>query len=379
MGALKIGFVFDDSLDKPDGVQQYVLALGRWLTAQGHTVHYLVGETTRTDLPNLHPLSRNIKVRFNQNRMAMPLPAPKRPIQALLQHEQFDVLHVQVPFSPALAGRIIKMADPRTAVVGTFHVAPHGGLVTVANRLLGMWVHRSLQRFDAMTATSEPARAFARQTFHIESEVIPLPLDVSRFQHAEPFARYQLGKNVVFLGRLVERKGCQYLLKAVARIWKDGAWPEGARVIICGTGPLEEQLQDQALHAGIADLVEFAGYITEEDKPRYLASADIVAYPSTGGESFGIVLLEAMAAARGAVFAGNNPGYASVMADRPDSLFDPHDTPGFAEKILAMLVDSKARSNAHEWQHNYVQQFDTSLIGARTVEVYERALHNRRG
>jgi phosphatidylinositol alpha-mannosyltransferase len=83
MRKLKIGFVFDDSLDKPDGVQQYVLILGRWLATQGHDVHYLVGETKRTDLQNLYSLARNVNVKFNQNRMAIPLPAKLAPIKEI--------------------------------------------------------------------------------------------------------------------------------------------------------------------------------------------------------------------------------------------------------------------------------------------------------
>ena len=141
---LTIGFVFDDSLDKPDGVQQYVLILSRWLQAQGHEVHYLLGETRRLDIANLHSLSRNVTVRFNQNRMAMPLPARLKPIRDLLHQVHFDVLHVQVPYSPALAGRIIKAVEPDTAVVGTFHIAPHSRLVTLGNHLLGWWVRERL-------------------------------------------------------------------------------------------------------------------------------------------------------------------------------------------------------------------------------------------
>jgi phosphatidylinositol alpha-mannosyltransferase len=378
MDTLKIGIVFDDSLDKTDGVQQYVLTLGRWLSGQGHDVHYLVGETKRTDIPNVHSLAHNIGVRFNQNRMAIPLPAPKKPIKQLLQDEQFDVLHVQVPYSPALAGRIIKAADPRTAIVGTFHVAPHGKLVGVANSLLGMWVRKDLKRFDVMTATSVPAQQFAKETFHVDSNVVPLPLDLSKFYDAEPFARYRYSKNIVFLGRLVERKGCEYLLKAVERIHRDDSWPEGAKVLICGAGPLEGALRDFAEDHKIDNHVEFAGFISEEDKPRYLACADIVAYPSTGGESFGIVLLEAMASSRGVILAGNNPGYASVMAPHQESLFDPHDTAELAEKLLSLLVDTKARSNARAWQREYVKQFDIKTIGPLTLGIYEQALHKRR-
>lgn len=374
---MKIGMVFDDSLDKPDGVQQFVLTLGRWLAANGHDVHYLTGETKRTDLPNLHSLSRNVNVRFNQNRMAIPLPADRGPIREVLTREQFDVLHVQVPYSPAMAARVIKAAGPKTAVVGTFHIAPHSSLVTIANRMLGLYVRSTLKRFDAMTATSVPAQDFARQTFYIDSDVVPLPLELERFYSAEPFARYAGTKNVVFLGRLVERKGCRYLLEAVARIHDDGAWPEGARAIVCGKGPLEAALRNFTVRRGIDGLVEFVGYISEEDKPRYLASADVVVYPSTGGESFGIVLLEAMAASRGVVLAGNNPGYASVMAPRPESLFDPRATAMLAQKMLELLVDTKARAIAHSWQREYVRQFDINQVGKRFLSVYQRALQRR--
>ncbi|HLZ14761.1 MAG TPA: glycosyltransferase family 4 protein, partial [Candidatus Saccharimonadales bacterium] len=291
---LTVGFVFDDSLDKPDGVQQYVLTMGRWLSAQGHDVHYLVGETTRTDIPQLHSLSRNVQVRFNKNRMAMPLPAPRGPIRELMQRVRFDVLHVQVPYSPLLAGRIIANAGPQTAVVGTFHIAPHSGLVSVGNRALGLWARRTLQRFDAMMSVSEPAAEFARQTFGVASQVVPNPIPLQHFLGAKPFARYKNRKNVLFMGRLVERKGCQYLLQAVGRAHTDGIWPTDAFVVVCGAGPLDAELKAYARRAGIEDLVEFTGYISEADKPAYLASADVVVYPSTGGESFGIVLLEGM-------------------------------------------------------------------------------------
>ncbi len=377
MRKLKIAFVFDDSLDKPDGVQQYVLILGRWLVSQGHEVHYLVGETKRSDLVNLHSLSRNVRVKFNQNRMAIPLPARMQPIREVLAREQFDVLHVQVPYSPALAARIIKAADDRTAVVGTFHVAPHSGLVSFANRVLGLWVRTTLQRFDAMLATSKPAQQFAEQTFRIASDVAGLPVQLDSFYGAAPFAKYRKTKNVVFLGRLVERKGCQYLLRAVAYAVKHHEWPVDTRVIICGGGPLEGQLHAYVEKHNLGAIVEFAGFISEVDKPRYLASADIAIYPSTGGESFGIVLLEAMAAARGMVLAGDNPGYASVMAPRPKSLFDPTNIGLLAQKLLAGLASDTMRQAAHVWQQKYVRQFDVGVVGKRTLEVYEQALHKR--
>jgi len=375
---LKIGFVFDDSLDKPDGVQQYVLTMGGWLASQGHNVHYLVGETKRADIPKMHSLSRNVKVRFNQNRMAMPLPARIGPIRELLAREQFDVLHVQVPYSPAMAARVIKSAGDKTAVVGMFHVAPHSGLVSMANRALGMWVRGTLKRFDAMMATSAPAAAFAKQTFGIDAQVVSLPIAIAPFASAKPFPQYKTGLHVLFLGRLVERKGCQYLLRAVAAARNAGTWPQNADVTICGGGPLEADLKAYVSENGLQNIVTFTGYISEADKPRYIASADVVVYPSTGGESFGIVLLEAMAGCRGLLLAGNNPGYASVLADHPDALFDPQDTTALANKIVDALAHPAKRQAARTWQTTYVQEFSTDKIGARTLAVFEQALHKRR-
>jgi phosphatidylinositol alpha-mannosyltransferase len=378
MQKLKIGLVFDDSLDKPDGVQQYVLILGRWLVRQGHDVHYLVGETKRGDLANLNSLSRNVKVKFNQNRMAIPLPANSRRIRELLAKEQFDVLHVQVPYSPALAGQVIKAAGPKTAVVGTFHILPHSKLVTFGNRLLGLWVQGTLRRFDAMMASTVPTQQFAKKTFKVDSQIVPLPLELENFYTAKPFPKYKTGKTVVSLGRLVERKGCQYLLKAVHHAVSDGTWPKDARVVVCGGGPLEAKLKKYTKTANIDHLVEFAGHISEEDKPRYLASADVVAYPSTGGESFGVVLLEALAATPGVVLAGNNPGYASVMAPRPESLFDPHDIPGFAAKLVEALTNKQLRDKTNKWQREYIHTFDVPEVGKQIVGIYGQALHKRR-
>src|SRR6188474_3063449 len=119
---MKIGIVGDDTLDKPDGVEQYIQTIGRWFAQEGHEVHFLVGETTRTDFPNIHSLSRNVKVRFNGNRLSIPLPANRARIRRLLAKEKFDVLYVQMPYSPFLAGRIVKAAGPKTAVVGAFHI-----------------------------------------------------------------------------------------------------------------------------------------------------------------------------------------------------------------------------------------------------------------
>ena len=378
MAQLKIGLVLDDSLDTTDGVQQYVLTLGEWLSAQGHAVHYLVGQTKRTDLPNLHSMSRNVGVRFNGNRMSMPLPASKRAIRTLLEREQFDVLHVQMPYSPFMAGRVIKAAGAHTVVVGTFHILPVSPTVRLANHLLSWLLRRSLRRFDQVLSVSSAAKVFADKTFGLQSVVVPNTAPLAAFYDAQPFPEYKDARTIVFLCRLVERKGCLHLLRALTHLQAAGTLAgEQLRVIVCGGGPLEATLKRFVREHHLDEFVTFAGRVSEVDKPRYLASADIVVFPSTGGESFGIVLLEAMAASRGVVLAGNNPGYASVMEPRPQALFDPTNEAAFATLLADELENVAGRAQARIWQQKYVRQFDVSQVGAQVVAQYTSALHKR--
>ncbi len=375
---LKIGFVLDDSLDKTDGIQQYVLSLGTWLGSQGHEVHYLVGETHRRDMPRVHSLSKNVAVRFNGNRLSMPLPASKEALRTLLAEEQFDVLHVQVPYSPWLASRVIRAAQSETAIVGTFHVAPNSRLMTHGTRLLGAWLKKSLKRFDAMVSVSSAAQTFCKQTFGIETPILPNVVNYDYFHAAKPFKEYEDNvKTVLFLGRLVPRKGCRVLLEAVKLLAESGEVP-AFRVLICGKGPLQNNLRAFVESSHLSQWVTFTGFVEEADKPRYYASADIAVFPSSGGESFGIVLLEAMASGKAAVLAGNNSGYASVMGKGSDLLFNPLDAGELAAKLKLLLTDEQKRRSAAVWGSQHTRDFDTDKVGRRLTALYKQALHSRR-
>lgn len=375
---LKVGLVLDDGLDSTDGVQQYVLAVGGWLSRQGHEVHYLVGQTERQDITNLHSLSRNMSTRFNRNRGSTPLPASARAIKKLLKEVQFDVLHVQVPYSPFMAARVISRTDKRTAVVGTFHVLPHSGFVAFATRLLGIWLKSSLKRFDKMLAVSTAAADYAHQTFRVKADVLPNVISYPTFHDAKPLPQYKDTFNIVFLGRLVPRKGCLTLLKAITELNRRGKIPPQTRGIVCGKGPLEADLKKYVKDAGLENLVEFKGHISEEDKPRYYASSDITVFPSSGGESFGIVLLEGMASGNAVVLAGDNPGYSSVMQPQPDLLFPPLDVQALANKIEHFMNDNNSRQTLAKWGEEYTKQFDIDAIGKKLIKIYEEALRTKR-
>lgn len=376
---LKIGFVLDDGLDKPDGVQQYILAVGGWLQQRGHEVHYLVGQTKRTDIKNAHSMSRNIKVRFNGNQLSVPLPTSRPKLRRFMDYEKFDVLHVQVPYSPFMSHRLIMAADPgRTAIVGTFHIAPNNPFVSIGNRLLGWWLHASLKRFDTMLSVSSTAAGFAESTFRVKSAISPNVIDYVRFHDAEPLKEYRDDRlTILFLGRLVPRKGCLRLLEAVSKLAQQEGIP-GFRVLICGTGPLEQQLKKYISSHNLHGIVGLEGFISEEDKPRYYASADISVFPSSGGESFGIVLLEAMAGGHSAVLAGDNPGYRSVLVDRPELLFDPKSTDMLAGLLEKYLKDAGQRQSAKRWGADFTKRFDINVVGGQLLDVYAQALHKRR-
>lgn len=375
--ALKIGLVLDTSLDQPDGVQQYVIAIGEWLRSQKHDVHYLVGESHRTDLQNVHSLAKNVNVKFNGNRTTIPLPTNKKKLKAFLDEQQFDVLHVQMPHSPFMAQRLILAASDRTAIVGTFHIAPYNWIVSVGNTLLGWWLRPSLKRFDKVVSVSQAGADFAEDTFGITTEVLPNVIDYKRFKNAEPLSKYNNSKvKILFLGRLVPRKGCEILMQAAARLAKQSHVPD-FEVIICGKGPLYSKINNFVRKNKMQDIVHLEGFVSEEDKPRYYASADISVFPSSGGESFGIVLLEAMASGNAAVLAGDNPGYRTVMTPRPEQLFDPQNAAALTDLLGQYVRHERLRERAQTWGTKYTADFDIKVVGAKLEDIYSEALRKR--
>jgi phosphatidylinositol alpha-mannosyltransferase len=378
MRQLKVGFILDDSLDKTDGVQQYVLTVGAWMSNQGHEVHYLVGETVRTDIPNVHSLSKNTNVRFNGNRMSMPLPAPRRAIKRLLKDEAFDVLHVQLPFSPWLAHRIIGLAPAGTAIIGTFHIVPHSLMVRVASHALARWTAKSFKRFDTIVSVSPAAAEFAKRTFGVDSTVLANAVDIARFASAQPRPEIR-GKllNVLFVGRLVPRKGCMVLLQAILTMLQEYPDVPAFQVVICGKGPLRSRLERFVRLNGMDAYVRFEGYVSEDDKPGYFAAADVAVFPSSGGESFGIVLVEAMSGGKAAVLGADNVGYHSVLETRPELLFPVSDVEALAHSLAHLLSDTAARRDAAKWCRAEAAKYDTEVIGEKLLQIYTQALQAR--
>ena len=140
---------------------------------------------------------------------------------------------------------------------------------------------------------------------------------------------------------------------------------------------MQSELEEYVKNHRLTHNVSFVGFVSEKDKPKYLASADIAVFPSTGGESFGIVLIEAMAAARGIVLGGNNVGYKSVLGKRPKQLFNPTNPKQFSKLLRHYIRQPKARQAARLWQQEEVAQYDVKVVGAKLLKIYVDALQTK--
>ncbi|MBU4213045.1 MAG: glycosyltransferase family 4 protein, partial [Actinobacteria bacterium] len=312
---LTVALVFDDDLDRPDGVQQYVLTLADGLRRRGHDVHLIAPATVRTDLPNLHVVGRHITASINGNRVRTPLGAPMSQVNRLLAQVRPDVLHVQMPHSPLLAGRFVRSAPADAAVVGTFHIAAGSRLADAGGRLLGTVERRELRRFDAVLSMSDAGQAFARSAFSLTTTPSTMPVHLHALP-TETAPRVDDGGpvRIVFLGRLVERKGARELLAALDVLASQHLARRPWTAELAGAGPQARLLAKFVADHRLGGLVTFSGFVDEQEKAALLGAGDLVVLPSTGGESFGISVVEALAAAGGVVLAGDNPGYRTPMA-----------------------------------------------------------------
>jgi phosphatidyl-myo-inositol alpha-mannosyltransferase len=370
---MKIAYVLDDTLDSTDGVQQYILSLGTYFRQRGHDVHYIVGQSDRTDIPNVHSSSKNIGVSFNKNRMSTPLPASRSRIERLFATHKFDVIHVQMPYSPFMASKVISTAkNTGTPVVATFHILPSSQFEKIGLTILSAVEKQSLRSIDRFLAVSEPAQSCLKDYFNVSADVLPNPVDTARYTPEREIKK--LPGLVVFVGRLVERKGCRQLLHAVLWLKKHELLPTHARFVICGDGPQRKQLETFVRIHAIDDVVTFAGRVDETEKITKLQSAEIAVFPSTGGESFGIVLIEAMAAGAQVVLAGDNPGYRAVLKNNEQLLVDPHNTEVFAAQLRHYLIDKRARNTMQKWQKNHVEQYALSKVGKEISDVYQNVI-----
>ena len=302
-------------------------------------------------------------------------------IKEVLDREKFDVINFHEPWAPILARQMLQQSE--TVHVGTFHA----NLVdsAAAKSLVNLFLPYGKgigEKLDLVTAVSPaPAQVLIdkdsghRLVKHIR--YIPNGINIDTFESQPRLAlKHPKIKTILFIGRLEGRKGVKYLLRAYQEL---AARRKDVQLYIAGSGPDEEKLRMYVKENDIPR-VTFLGFITDQDKIHHLHRADVFCSPATRGESFGIVLLEAMAAGA-PIVAGDNIGYLSVMKDTGAiSLVNPKDTVDFSRRLEIMAFNDDIRSVWLKWSKEYIKQFDYPKIVAEYEAAYKEAikLHAKR-
>lgn len=370
---LKIAFVFDDSLDRPDGVQQYIFSLSDYFESRGHEVYFLVGQSS-SGLKNSFSLAKNLKVKFNRNVMSIPIKADKQQINNLINQYNFDVMHFQLPFSPVLSHQIIRK-NKNSLLVGTFHIFSERKLEIIGSQLLNLIIRKDLKKLNLIYSVSQPASNFAFQNFNLTTKITPIPINLKKFNQPSNKKLDNSKINILFLGRLVKRKNCQLFLESIKLLTE--LHPEiNLNAIVAGDGPFKKKLIQFSRNNKISHAVTFLGRVSEKKKIQLLNEADISVFPSVGSESFGIVLIESLAAKNSIVLASHNPGYESILGSLKNNLFDPLDSLDLANKILKFINNDHLKKETLEKQQVLIKNFDINLIGNKILNDYYKYLRN---
>jgi phosphatidyl-myo-inositol alpha-mannosyltransferase len=351
------------------GVTEHVDATTRVLRERGHAVTVITARYPRAvdGERDVVRLGRNVVVPFNgaENNITIGR-ALARKLAGALEEGRFDVVHVHCPLSPTLPIHALRVA--RVPVVGTFHSTARFDISFRLFRAILMPLYR---RIDRPLAVSVPAREYIARQFPGPVEVVPNGVDVERFRPGLPrLERFDDGvPNILFVGRHDPRKGLPDLMEAAQILAREGL---DFRLIIVGDGWLRGRAEGMSRGA-LRGRVHFEGRVSNVNLPRYYASADVFCSPARGGESFGMVLLEAMASGV-PVVASDIPGYRSVLTPGLEGIAPPpRDPRALATALRALLVDPEARRRMGLAGLSTSRRYAWPGIVTRLEEIY-RAL-----
>ncbi|SHM50694.1 glycosyltransferase family 4 protein [Actinacidiphila paucisporea] len=360
---MRIGIVCPYSWDVPGGVQFHIRDLAEHLIARGHHVSVLAPADDETPLPPyVVSAGRAVPVPYNGSvaRLNFGFLSAAR-VRRWLHDGAFDVVHIHEPTSPSLG--LLACWAAQGPIVATFHTSnPRSRAMIAAYPIL----QPALEKIRARIAVSEYARRTLVEHLGGDAVVIPNGVDVDFFARAEPRSQWQ-GDTIGFMGRIDEpRKGLPVLMRALPAILAER--PQ-TRLLVAGRGDAEEAVA--TLPEQMRGRVEFLGMVSDEDKARLLRSVDLYVAPNTGGESFGIILVEAMSAGA-AVLASDLDAFAQVLAQgAAGELFANEDAGALAAAALRLLADPERRTALSERGRAHVRRFDWSSVGADILSVYE--------
>jgi phosphatidylinositol alpha-mannosyltransferase len=373
---MKIGLVCPYNVAKGGGVQEIVFATQAELLSRGHEVYVITPQPREYDAESAKrkniifvgsaadfnsPLHTTIQVSAGLN----------DDIDNMLEHHNFDILHFHEPWVPVLSRQILTRSN--TVNVATFHAnIPKTMMSRTVVKVVTPYTKSVLKYIHKFTAVSDAAAEYVCTLTEQPVAIIPNGIDLDRYKAPARRADKRKHKTIFYVGRLEGRKGVKYLLQAFASVQEKD--PETS-LIIAGDGPEREKLEMLADDLKLRN-VTFAGYISEEEKLKYMKDADLFTAPALYGESFGIVLLEAMASGLVTV-AGDNPGYSSVMQGLGTiSLVDPKDSDEYARRLHLLLNEPDLRKLWRAWAADEIKQYSYPNVVSQYEEIYDQALKN---
>ena len=361
----------------PSGVNHHIFSLGEHLTRMGHEVKYIL-PCSRPRKPsengNIAFIGRPIPLHVSGSIVRCPV-SPlllfSDRICQILELEKFDIVHLHEPLFPPLTTACLRYS--RSTNIGTFHASrPWSWGYWLWRPVLNRWV----LKLDGRIAVSQPALDFISRYFPGDYTIIPNGIDLKRFATpAKPIEEFRDGKvNILFVGRLEKRKGFGYLLKAYRYVKREN--PNTRLIVVGPPGWLRWKYELLVARYNLKDVV-FVGYVSAEDLPRYYHTADIFCAPATGNESFGIVLLEAMAASK-PIVASNIGGYASVISQDVDGLLvNPKDIKTLAGALDLLIKDKALRERLGAHGRLKVEEYTWDKVARRVMDYYEKVLGRR--
>ncbi|MEA2499813.1 MAG: phosphatidyl-myo-inositol alpha-mannosyltransferase [Actinomycetota bacterium] len=365
---MRIGIVCPYAWDKFGGVQSHIRALGETLRSRGHRVAVIApsiyASRAGSQQGDVLLIGRSLGIPANGSVAPLAFgPQAAASLRRALGAFGPEVLHLHEPLIPSLSLLALWRAD--VPMVGTFHASADSSMAYSAARPI---LRRAARKLAVRTAVSEAARELISRYVPGEYEITPNGVQTERFE-GERSPRSD-AKTVLFLGRLERRKGLEVLIQAMTRL-RDLK----VSLVVAGTGPEESACRRLALRLQVP--AEFLGPVPEDDLPGLYRSADVYCAPGLGGESFGIVLVEAMAAGA-PVVCSDLAGYRAVAGDAA-ILVRPGDAGSLADAIRRVLTDEEEAERMREASKRTARKYDWGRLAARLESVYERALSRSGG
>ena len=371
--SLKIGIVCPYGWDTPGGVQIHIKELAEWLIRNGHVVSVLTPITDEDSVLEKFVVSagRPIPIRFNGS-VARVLfgPVASSRVKQWIENGDFDLIHIHEPAIPSI-GLLAGWAG-EGAIVATFHASTNrlrafNAIATALDPLI--------ERISGKIAVSEIARETLKERFNTEAVVIPNGIHIAKFESTPKKNEWSAPFNIGFLGRFNEsRKGLDLLIKSLPQVI--AKYPQ-VKILVAGPGDIDAARKE--IPANLQRYVEFLGPLSEEDKIAFFKSISIYIAPNTGGESFGIILAEAMAC-HTPIIASNLPAFSALLEDgKYGALFESENANSLSQSIIDLLSNPEKRALLARSGYEKAKQLDWESVANAIFGVYELALSGGKG